>query len=212
MKNVIFLKLKQSINILNRDYRQQYGASGIASYKIEVLKEIKVYITEQVKTDNRIKAYFHFNCNCSKAADSLGLKVSALQMYITRKSKSLEEEIGSETVELVLKAENIEAVDEVMKKVRHNISKVTKPDLFIKEASDLFPKAEYSSSINLKECEKELRVLRDLTKIGFRTNIQNCDSNKLAYILAILEGDSVYDSDLRSVIHRVLLVPVIKPY
>ncbi len=204
MKTVIFIKVRQGIRELERNLGHKYGDDDLSNYKLEALNQIKSYIEGCALTNKRVRAYLHCNCSCTVAAKELNIKQTTMQVYITRSSESLEKEVGSDVVDAVLGAESAEGVDAVMIQTRQSIKKQTKPDCFIKEVYEMLPKAKYSSDISIKDCKTELIILSNLSRVGLSKLINKGDPGKIAYILSILESDSVYDVGLRNVIYRAL--------
>lgn len=158
--------------------------------KKELLEELLDYMksykwlyknNSKSKVQTYIESGFDYEVLCEKCSISYSNAVSSIKWA----SSQFKKKIGENTLKLI----RAELIDEARTTFYVKSGKMSRDSLIIKDGLEILPKAKFDI-FSLADCEKELKILRLISKTMLSQYEKIMDKDKMAYLLWLLEGDS----------------------
>lgn len=205
---LIFKKLQSAIKATKKNlvlYSSSSDLGELEKEKLALLMSIVDYINtyEWLQRDSikeRVKAFLKSKYDYNKVAEEFGITKNSLQVSITYASKVLENKIGSNTIDLILKGE----LETAKLQLNLGLDVFNGLSLVIGDIADKLPQAANNTSIGLCDCTKELEFLSAYTYIKALSSLEGLDKAKLSFIRYVLESNDEKYSNERNLLIKYL--------
>ena len=193
------MQLKKLINLSMVSSSEEFRNKELK--KLEFLKGIVAYINSYewlTRSDvvAKVKAVLASNYDYDMVAKAFKTTKASLKVTMSNASKSIQEKIGANTIQLVLDDDLVTAELQY----KFGVGLVSSDDILIDGVRDLFKnsidtKNEKVNIVSLLDCNKELGFLVNYSKAKLLSDLSKVDINKMLYIFELLESTSNKHSD-----------------
>lgn len=197
-----FIKLKRAMKEVNSRVATEHDTQKLRKLKDSqgVLAEIADYafhFPKATKLQNKLKIFWNCNFDYAFLSENVGESYESVRVTISRVSRQLYDKLGSNWYYFIMGDKPLDAyIDFVI-----HSEKCGGINVFPVEYKDLFPVLDNNSGIyNLDDCKDELNFLQSITTISIKRQLENLDSDKLAFILSILNGKQASYGELQKIL------------
>lgn len=206
MSNV-FKKLNRLSNSINRQLNDVEKDSEKEDRLVDARSLLDELITYRdsyewmykLKSKERMKVFIESGCDYNTVADVFGIEYNAVKSMVHWGSEKFKSKVGENTLDLIGQG----LIEEARAAFYISSGKIRVENLLCDEFIKYMPQAKFAI-YNLKDCEKELKVLRAVSKVRINKMGKGIDLNKLAYLRYLIEGHSKYSEVYRPFVLGIL--------
>lgn len=154
----------------------------------ELLRDLRsLHWIKHKKAKERLDYYLNSaDLNCRTTASRFGVdNVNAIEQTVKYASDKIRPSVDR-AISRITEAKDFETIDEAMEAYRESATHPGTYGYFLPGAYLYLPAPEYSPSLSLKDCRRELARLGVYAHFVEYVLTQECNSTKLAHILALL--------------------------
>lgn len=138
----------------------------------------------------KVKVFWETGCSYEDTMERIDVSYETIRACIARASRKLYDELGTIVLEFIEQGKPVDAHVEFMVRT----GQLVLDDVIPLDIANILPKPAYNPTIQLEECTEELKMLKALTFISLRQQLQSVNPNKVAHLLAIMGGEGDYAS------------------
>ncbi len=195
----IFKRIKKEVISINKKLENSYGEENIIlNQKKDLLDEIVKYVSSfnwlyKEPLKEKVKFFINSDYDYESLCRTFNVSYDSARSSMKWAATQLEKKIGSSTLQLIKEGR----IADARATFYMGIGKIKKEDYILKSFLCELPQEKFTAVFDLKDCQNELIILRNLSTERFNKYLEILNDRKMAFCLHLIEGTSKKADDYR---------------